>query len=122
MKKKLLVLFLALALVVAFSLPVLAQDTIAGKIQALDKVRKKITIGGTEYGLSDEAAQATFKVGEAVEATVEGNARGQWVSLLCGKSCRCFYHRQSPIKGQICPGENIFFEGDKIFSALSKGG
>jgi hypothetical protein len=82
MMKKLLVLFLALALVAAFSLPVLAQDTIAGKIQALDKVGKKITIGGSEYGLSDKAAQATFKVGEAVEATVEGNVVKKLARLL----------------------------------------
>jgi hypothetical protein len=82
MMKKLLVLFLALALVVAFSLPVLAQDTIEGKIQALDKVGKKIIIGGTEYALSDEAAQTTFKVGEAVEATVEGNVVKKLARLL----------------------------------------
>lgn len=82
MIKKLMVLFLALALVGAFSLPVLAQDTIAGKIQALDKVGKKIIIGGTEYALSDEATQTTFKVGEAVEATVEGNVVKKIARLL----------------------------------------
>jgi hypothetical protein len=82
MMKKLLVLFLALALVVAFSLPVLGQDTIAGKIQALDKVEKKIMIGGTEYVLSDEAAKTPFKVGEPVEATVEGNVVKKLARLL----------------------------------------
>ena len=82
MIKKVMVLFLALAFVAAFSLPVLAQDTIAGKIQALDKVGKKITIGGTEYGLSDEAARTTIKVGEAVEATVEGNVVRKLARLL----------------------------------------
>ena len=82
MMKKLLVFFLALALVVAFSLPVLAQDTIAGKIQSLDKIEKKITIGGTEYALSEEASQTTFKVGDAVEATVEGNVVKKLARLL----------------------------------------
>jgi hypothetical protein len=82
MMKKLMVLFLVLSLGVAFSLPVLAQETIAGKIQALDKVAKMIIVGGTEYALSDEAAQTTFKVGDAVEATVEGNVVMKLVRLL----------------------------------------
>jgi small-conductance mechanosensitive channel len=72
MTKKLLVFFLALAVVVAFSLPVLAKEVVTGKIQALDKVAKKITINGRQYSLSDEAAQAQFKIGDRVEATIEG--------------------------------------------------
>jgi diphthamide synthase subunit DPH2 len=64
--------FLALAVVVAFNLPVLAQDTVKGKIEALDKEAKKITISGTEYPLSDEAAQVEVAVGDEVEATVNG--------------------------------------------------
>jgi hypothetical protein len=73
MTKKLLVVFLlALAVVVAFSLPVLAQEVVTGKIQALDKVAKKITINGRQYSLSDEAAQTQFKIGDRVEATIEG--------------------------------------------------
>ena len=59
--KKLLAVFLALAVVVAFSLPILAQDTVQGKIEALDKGVKKITIGGTKYSLSDEAAGYIFR-------------------------------------------------------------
>ena len=82
MMKKLMVLFLVLSLGVAFSLPVLAQDTIGGKIQALDKVGKTIIIAGTEYALSDEAAQTPFKVGDAVEATVEGNVVKKLARLL----------------------------------------
>ena len=82
MMKKLMVLFLVLSLGVAFSLPVVAQETIAGKIQALDKVGKKIIIAGTEYALSDEAAQTTFKVGDAVEATAEGNVVKKLTRLL----------------------------------------
>ena len=70
--KKVLAVFLALAVVVAFNLPVLAQDTVKGKIEALDKDAKKITIGGTEYSLSDEAAQVEVAVGDEVEATVDG--------------------------------------------------
>jgi hypothetical protein len=82
MMKKLMGLFLVLSLVAAFSLPAVAQDTIAGKIQALDKVAKKIIVGGAEYALSDEAAQTTFKVGDAVEATAEGNVVTKLVRLL----------------------------------------
>ncbi len=72
MTKKLLVFFLALAVVVAFSLPSIAQDKVEGKIEALNKTAKKITINGTQYSLSDEAAQVRVKVGDKVEATVEG--------------------------------------------------
>ena len=72
MTKKVLAVFLALAVVVAFSLPVLAQDTVKGKIEALDKEAKKITISGTEYPLSDEATQVEVAVGDEVEATVDG--------------------------------------------------
>lgn len=72
MTKKLLVFLLALAVMVAFCLPALAQEVVTGKIQALDKVAKKITINGRQYLLSDEAAQAQFKIGDRVEATIEG--------------------------------------------------
>ena len=72
MTKKVLAVFLALAVVVAFSLPLSAQDTVKGKIEALDKEAKKITISGTEYPLSDEAAQVEVAVGDEVEATVDG--------------------------------------------------
>lgn len=82
MTKKLLVLFLALAVVVAFSLPVLAQRIVTGKIEALDKVAQKITISGTEYSLSYEAAQAKVKVGDEVEAIVEGKEVKKLAILL----------------------------------------
>jgi hypothetical protein len=72
MTKKVLVFVLALAVLIAFSLPVSAQNVVTGKIQALDKVAKKITINKKEYSLSDEAAQTKFKVGNEVEATIEG--------------------------------------------------
>lgn len=72
MTKKLLVVFLALAVVMVFCLPTFAQETVKGKIEALDKDAKKVTISGTEYTLSDEAAQAEVAVGDEVEASVEG--------------------------------------------------
>ncbi|MGA2468783.1 MAG: hypothetical protein ABSH06_31150 [Thermodesulfobacteriota bacterium] len=72
MTKKLLVVFLALAVVMAFCLPTFAQETVKGKIETLDKDAKKVTISGTEYTLSDEAAQAEVAVGDEVEASVEG--------------------------------------------------
>lgn len=73
MMKKLLVFFLAFAVVVALSLPSFAQDIVEGKIETLNKAAKKITINGTEYLLSDKAAQVKAKVGDMVQATVEGN-------------------------------------------------
>jgi hypothetical protein len=73
MTKKLFVILVALV-VVAFSLSVLAQAIVVqGKVEALDTVAKKVTINGTEYLLSDQAAQAKVKVGDMVEATVQGN-------------------------------------------------
>jgi len=73
MTKKLLVFFLAFAVVAAVSLPSLAQDKVEGKVQALNKAEKKITINGTEYSLGNKAAQVIVKVGDMVQATVEGN-------------------------------------------------
>jgi len=72
MTKKVLTVFLALAVVVAFSLPVLAQETVKGKIDRLDREAKRITISGEKYSLSDEAAQSEVEVGDEVEATVDG--------------------------------------------------
>ena len=71
MTRKLLAASLVLVLIVAFTLPVLAQETVKGKIEVLDKEAKKITIAGTEYTLSDEAAQAIVDVGDEVEAIIE---------------------------------------------------
>jgi len=71
LRNKFLAATLVLVLIVAFTLPALAQETLKGKIETLDKEAKKITIGGTEYTLSDEAAQVDVSVGDEVEATVE---------------------------------------------------
>lgn len=72
MTRKVLVVLLAIAVVVAFTLPTFADETIKGKIEALDKDAKKITISGTEYSLSDKATQVEVAVGDEVEATVDG--------------------------------------------------
>ena len=73
MTKKLFVFFLALAVVVAFSLSALAQYIVQGKVEAIDKVAKTVTIRGIEYILSVQAAQVNAKVGDLAVATVEGN-------------------------------------------------
>jgi hypothetical protein len=72
MTRKVLLVLLAIAVVVAFTLPTFADETIKGKIEALDKDAKKITISGTEYSLSGEATQVEVAVGDEVEATVDG--------------------------------------------------
>ncbi len=58
MFKKALAVLMVLAVVVVFSLPAFAKDTVRGKVEVLDKDAKKITISGTEYSLSDEAVQS----------------------------------------------------------------
>jgi hypothetical protein len=73
MRKGIGVISVAVALVVAFGLVALAQEVVKGKIEALNTGAKKITISGTEYSLSDEAARTKVAVGDDVEATVEGN-------------------------------------------------
>ena len=74
MIKKLAIILLALAVVAEFSLPVLAQEIIKGKIEALDKDAKKVTISGVEYSLSDTAVQAEVAVDDEVQATVNDDA------------------------------------------------
>ena len=73
MMKKLLVVFLALAVAAAISLPSFAQDKVEGKVEALNKAAKEITINGTEYLLSNKLAQVKVRVGDMVQATIEGN-------------------------------------------------
>ena len=73
MMKNLLVFFLAFAVAVAFSLPCFAQDQVEGKVEALNNATMKITINGIEYLLGKKAAQVKVKVGDMVQATVEGN-------------------------------------------------
>ena len=73
MTKKLMVVFLALAVAVAIGLPSFAQDMVGGKVEALDKTANTITINGNGYLLSYKAAQVNVKVGDLVKATIEGN-------------------------------------------------
>jgi len=73
MTKKLMVVFLALAVTVAISLPSFAQDRVEGKVEALNKAANEITINGIEYSLSNIAAQVMVKVGDMVQATIDGN-------------------------------------------------
>ena len=82
MMKKLLVFFLAFAVMVAISLPSLAQDKVEGKVEALNKTAMKITINGTEYLLGNKAAQVKVKVGDMVQATVEGQIVTTLVLLM----------------------------------------
>ena len=70
MLKKTLVIFTALAILVAFCLPAFA-ETVKGKVTAYDKEAKKISIDDKEYTLSDEALSAEIAVGDEVEANVE---------------------------------------------------
>jgi hypothetical protein len=74
LRRRLLAASLVLVFLAAFTLPALAQETVKGKVEALDKGAKKISIAGTEYTLSDEAAKAYVKVGDEVEATLEAGA------------------------------------------------
>jgi hypothetical protein len=72
MTRKVLAVLLAVTVVLAFTLPTFADETVKGKIEALDKDAKKISISGTEYSLSDETAQVDVAVGDEVEAAVDG--------------------------------------------------
>lgn len=72
MLKKMLVIFTALAILVAFCLPAFA-ETVKGKVTAYDKEAKKISIDDKEYRLSDEALSTEVAVGDEVEANVEGD-------------------------------------------------
>ena len=71
MTRKLVTVLLAIAVVLAFTLPTFADETVKGKIEAFDKDAKTITISGTDYSLSDEVAQAEVAVDDEVEATVD---------------------------------------------------
>ncbi len=71
MTKKVFAVLLAMAVAFALCAPVFADEMVKGKIEAVDKDAKKITISGTEYSLSDEAAQTEVAVGDEVEATVD---------------------------------------------------
>lgn len=71
MTKKALIIFLVLGLSIAFCFQVLAMEVVKGKVLALDKEGKKISIGDKEYKLSDETLSIEIAVGDEVEAKVE---------------------------------------------------
>lgn len=73
MFKKILALLTGLAMIMAFNLCAFAQAYLEGKVEALDKHAKKITIDDVEYILSDEAAKTQMRVGDEVQAAVEGD-------------------------------------------------
>jgi len=54
-----------------------------GVMEKLDKEGKKITIAGTEYDLSDEAAAAEVAEGDEVKATVEGTTVQSLTKAAC---------------------------------------
>jgi hypothetical protein len=72
MTKKVLTILLALAVVAAFTLPVLAQEIVQGKVDRFDREAKRIIISGEKYSLNDVTVDAEVEVGDEVEATVEG--------------------------------------------------
>ncbi len=71
MTKRIFAVLLAMAVAFALCVPAFASETVKGKIDAVDKDAKKITISGTEYSVSDEVAQTEVAVGDEVEATVD---------------------------------------------------
>jgi len=71
MFKRALAVLMVFAVVMAFSLPAFAQNIVKGKVEALDKDAKKVTISGMEYSLGNEAAQTEVTVGDEVEASID---------------------------------------------------
>jgi hypothetical protein len=69
---------LLIALPLAFSsFSALAQDVIKGRIQAIDRKARKVTIRGIDYILGPEAIRGQIAVGDDVEAVVmSGTIRG----------------------------------------------
>jgi len=72
MLKKILVIFTALAILVAFCLPAFA-GAVKGKVTAYDKDAKKISIDEKEYSLGDETLSTEIALGDEVEADVEAD-------------------------------------------------
>ena len=70
-RKKGLVIFLVLTVVLAFSFPAFAKEKIKGTVEAVDMKAKKVKINGTEYNLGGETAEADLETGDEIEATTE---------------------------------------------------
>lgn len=86
MLKRFLSISLLLAVLSLFTIPAFAAEaqppvpekqvatkasTVKGKIEALDKKEKKITIEGTVYTLSPRAARTKAAVGDVVKTTID---------------------------------------------------
>ncbi len=77
MAEQLLLVLCGLPLLAYSSFSALAQDVIKGKIQAIDRKAKRVTIRGIDYILGDEAVRTQIAVGDDVEAVVmSGTIRG----------------------------------------------
>ncbi len=73
MFKKVLTLLTGFAMIMAFNLSAFAQAYLEGKVEAIDKDAKKITIDDSEYLLSDEVAKIQVHVGDEIQVSLEGN-------------------------------------------------
>jgi hypothetical protein len=70
MLRKILFIFTALAVLVAFSLPCLA-GTMKGTVTKYDKEAKKIEIDDQEFAVSEEALKVEVKKGDEIQVEVE---------------------------------------------------
>ena len=78
LRRKGWVIFLALAVTLAFSLPAFAAEKskttavkIKGTVEAVDMQAKKVKVGGTEYKLEGETAEADLEVGDEIEGSAD---------------------------------------------------
>ncbi len=73
MLKRTLTLLTSLAIIMAFNLPAFTQAYLEGKVQAINKEAKKITIDDSDYILSDEVAKIQVRVGDEIQVSLEGD-------------------------------------------------
>ncbi len=73
MFKKVFALLMVLPMVMAFSFSAFAQAYLEGKVGAINKEAKKITIDDSEYILSDEVAKIQVRVGDEIQVSLEGD-------------------------------------------------
>jgi len=60
-------------MVMTFNLSAFAQAYLEGKVEAIDKDAKKITIDDSVYILSDEVAKIQVRVGDEIQVALEGD-------------------------------------------------
>ncbi len=73
MLKRILTLLTSFVIIMAFNLPAFAQAYLEGKVEAINKGAKKITIDDSEYILSDEVANIQVRVGDEIQVSLEGD-------------------------------------------------